>query len=147
VSTPRCRTSGLEVWLGVGGGGGQTGGIAYPMEFTNVSSHRCHLFGYPGVSAQKNGGQLGSPARRNAAVAPTTVTLSPGATAHTVLQITDVSALANCKPVVADELLVYPPGAVSAADIPFRFKACSATGPRFLSVEVVQKRVGVPGHL
>jgi hypothetical protein len=147
VSTPRCRTGALEVWLGIGGGGGQTGGTAYPMEFTNVSSHRCHLYGYPGVSALRNGGQIGSAAQRNAAVAPTTVTLSPGATAHTMLQITDVSALPNCKPVTADELQVYPPGAFSAAEIPFRFKACSATGPRFLSVEVVQKRVGVRGHL
>jgi hypothetical protein len=147
LSTPRCRTGALEVWLGIGGGGGQTGGTAYPLEFTNVSSHRCHLYGYPGVSALRNGGRLGSAAQRNAAFAPTTVTLPPGATAHTMLQITDVSALPNCNPVTADELQVYPPGAFSAAEIPFRFKACSAAGPRYLSVEVVQKRVGVPGHL
>ncbi len=146
-TTPRCRTNGLEVWLGIGGGGGTTGSIVYPLELTNVTGHRCELFGYPGVSALKNGSQVGSAARRDPAHAATTVTLGPGATAHTQLQITDVSALAGCKPVTADELEVYPPGAFSAAEIPFRFKACSATGPRFLSVQVVQRRVGVPGHL
>ena len=50
------------------------------------------------------------------------------------------------RPVTADGLTVYPPGAVSAAQIPFRFRACSAKGPVFLSVTPVQPRVGVPGH-
>src|SRR5689334_1064469 len=31
-TTPRCTTGGLEVWLGVGGGGGAAGSITYPME-------------------------------------------------------------------------------------------------------------------
>ena len=74
------------------------------------------------------------------------MTLAAGATAHTVLQIIDVSALPGCKPVTADGLKVYPPGAVTAAQIPFRFRACSAAGPVFLSVQTVQPRVGVPGH-
>jgi hypothetical protein len=65
-----------------------------------------------------------------------------------VLQIADVSAFpaSNCKPVAAGGLTVYPPGAVNAAQIPFRFRACSAKGPRFLEVEPVQPRVGIPGH-
>jgi len=146
TTTPRCSTGGLEVWLGIGGGG-TTGSIVYPLELTNVTGHRCHLYGYPGVSALKNGSQVASAARRNPAHAAATVTLGPGATAHTQLQITDVSALAGCKPVTADEREVYPPGAFNAAEIPFRFRTCSATGPRFLSVQVVQRRVGVPGHL
>jgi len=47
---------------------------------------------------------------------------------------------------VANGLTVYPPGAFTAAQIPFRFRACSAAGPAFLSVQVVLPRVGVPGH-
>jgi hypothetical protein len=146
ATTPRCHTRALAVWLGVGAGGGQAGSTVYPVELTNISGRRCQLYGYPGVSARVGAHQAGSAARRNGAVAPRTVTLAPRATAHTLLQITDVSALPGCKPVTADGLRVYPPGAVTAAQIPFRFRACSATGPVFLSVQTVQPRVGVPGH-
>ena len=65
AATPRCTTAALEVWLGVGGGGGQAGSVSYPMELTNVSGHTCHLFGFPGVSAEAAGHQLGSAARRD----------------------------------------------------------------------------------
>ena len=94
------------------------------------------------------GNHLASAARRDHSAPEQTVTLRAGATAHTVLRITDVSAFpaASCRPVTADGLTVYPPGAVSAAQIPFRFRACSAKGPVFLSVTPVQPRVGVPGH-
>ena len=120
ATTPRCTTAGLEVWLGVGGGGGQAGSIAYPMEFTNVSGHACHLFGFPGVSAEVAGHQAGSAARRDHSAPEQTVTLRAGATAHTVLQIADVSAFpaSSCKPVTADGLTVYPPGAFNAGPDP-----------------------------
>ena len=78
ATTPRCHTRGLAVWLGVGNGGAQAGSNAYPVEFTNISGTRCQLYGYPGVSAQLGGQQAGSPARRNRAVAPRTVTLAAG---------------------------------------------------------------------
>src|SRR6266480_4724835 len=72
ATTPRCTTAALEVWLGVGGGGGQAGSIAYPIEFTNVSGHACHLYGFPGVSAEVAGHRVGSAARRDHAVVPQT---------------------------------------------------------------------------
>jgi hypothetical protein len=146
TTTPRCGTRALEVWIGVGGGGGQAGGIAYPLEFTNVTDHACYLQGFPGVSAQLNGHQVGSAAQRDHAVAPQLVTLPAGKTAHAMLTITDVSALSGCNPVTADGLGVYPPDAFAAADVPFRFRACSTAGPSFLSIQVVEPRVGVPGH-
>ncbi len=147
-TTPRCKTPGLSVWLGVGSGGGQAGGIVYPLEFTNVSGHTCQLYGFPGVSAERAGNQLGSAAGRDHAVPARTVTLRNRATAHTFLQITDVSAFppASCNAVTADGITVYPPGARTAAEIPFRFRACSSKGPVFLSVKTVQPRVGIPGR-
>ena len=45
-AVPRCTTRGLEVWLGVGGGGAAAGSTFYPMEFSNVSRHTCQLFGF-----------------------------------------------------------------------------------------------------
>lgn len=148
VATPRCTTAGLAVWLGLGGGGGQTGAVAYPVEFTNISGHACHLYGFPGVSAELAGHQVGSAAGRDGSAPEQTVTLGAGATAHALLRITDVSAFpaSRCRPVTAGGLTVYPPGAFTAAQIPFRFSACSAAGPVFLSVRPVQPRVGVPGH-
>lgn len=147
-TTPRCKTSGLSIWLGVGSGGGQAGSIVYPLEFTNVSGHTCQLFGFPGVSAERAGSQVGSAAGRDHSLPARTVTLRNRATAHTRLQITDVSAFppTSCNAVTADGLTVYPPGARTAAEIPFRFRACSAKGPVFLSVKTVQPRVGIPGR-
>ena len=144
--TRACSTSRLEVWLGVGEGGAAAGSTYYPLEFTNTSSRNCRLFGFPGVSAVANG-QLGSPARRNRAHPTQTITLLPGATAHTVLQIVDVGNFSpsKCKPADASDLRVYPPGQFSAAEIPFGFRACSAKGPIFLSVEPIQPGIGIPG--
>ena len=146
-TTPRCKTRSLSVWLGVGSGGGQAGGIVYPLEFTNVSGHTCQLYGFPGVSAERAGGQVGSAAGRDHSLPARAVTLRNRATAHTFLQITDVSAFppASCNAVTADGITVYPPGARTAAEIPFRFRACSAKGPVFLSVKTVQPRIGIPG--
>ena len=147
ATTARCATSALAVWIGLGEGGATAGSTFYPLELTNVSSHACHLFGFPGVSAFA-GHQLGSPAQRNRAVPEHTVTLAPGETAHTVLQITDVGNFSSsqCGPVTATELKVIPPDERSAAGVPFSFRACSKAGPIFLTVQPVQPGVGVPGY-
>lgn len=145
-TTQACSTSGLEVWLGLGEGGAAAGSTYFPLEFTNTSNRRCTLFGFPGVSAVSSG-QLGSPASRNRSRPTYHVTLAPGATAHTILQITDVGNFSpgTCKPADATTLRVYPPGQFTAAEIPFSFRACSAKGPGFLSVEPIQPGVGIPG--
>jgi hypothetical protein len=147
TATPRCTSGNLEVWLGLGAGGAAAGSSYYPLEFTNVSGHSCHLTGYPGVSAWSSH-QLGSPAARVPSGSITPVTLRAGATGHALLQITDVSNLspASCKPARASQLKVYPPGAFHALLVPFRFSACSLAGPIFLNVAPLQPRVGVPGH-
>jgi hypothetical protein len=144
--TQTCSTSDLAVWLGLGEGGAAAGSTYYPLELTNISSHRCRLFGFPGVSAVA-GRQLGSPAQRNRAHPTYRVALVPGATAHTTVQIVDVGNFpaAKCRPAQATTLRVYPPDQRSAAEIPFSFRACSAKGPAFLSVEPIQPGVGVPG--
>ena len=147
ASTARCATSALAVWLGVGEGGSTAGSTFYPLELTNISSHACHLFGFPGVSAWR-GHLLGSPAQRNHAVPEHTVTLLPGETAHTVVQITDAGnfSRSQCAPVTAFGLKVIPPGETTSAGVPFSFRACSKAGPVFLTVRPVQTGVGVPGY-
>jgi hypothetical protein len=147
ASTLRCPTAALAVWIGVGEGGATAGSTFYPLELTNVSSRVCHLFGFPGVSGFA-GHQLGSPAQRNHAVPEHTVTLAPGETAHTVVQITDVGnfSASQCKPVLATGLKVIPPDERTSAGVPFSFRACSKTGPTYLSIEPIQPGVGVPGY-
>lgn len=147
ASAPRCTTAALEIWLGLGEGGGVAGGLYYPMEFTNVGSATCSLDGFPGVSAW-NGSQLGSPASRDRSVAPSTVLLRPGATGHTLLKLADVGVFPpdRCRPQTATALRVFPPGSRSAAFIPYTFQACSLTGPIFMTVQALQTGVGVPGH-
>ena len=147
-SVPRCTTASLEAWLGVGAGGAAAGSISYPLELSNVSGHTCRLYGFPGVSAVAAGHQAWTAAGRDQSAPATTVTLRPGTTVHSVLRITDVGVFAPsaCKPVTADGLRVFAPGAFRSTTIPFRFRACSAKGPVFLHVTAVQPRVGVPGH-
>ena len=147
AATPRCTTANLAVWLGLGEGGDTAGSTYYPLELTNVSKQACHLRGFPGVSAWR-GHLLGSPAQRSRAVPEHTVTLLPGETAHTVLQITDVSnfSRSQCAPATAFGLKVIPPDETTSAGVPFSFRACSKAGPVFLSVRAVEPRVGIPGH-
>lgn len=147
VSVPRCPTAALEVWLGLGEGGGVAGGVDDPLEFTNVGAAACYLYGYPRVSAW-TGAPLGSPAGRDPAVAPTTVILRPGATGHTLLKLVDLGVFSpdQCAPQTATALRVFPPGSRSASFIPYTFQGCSLTGPIFMTVQAVQKGLGVPGH-
>jgi Domain of unknown function (DUF4232) len=147
AATPRCTSANLAVWLGLGEGGGTAGSTYYPLELSNISKHACHLRGFPGVSAWR-GHLLGSPAQRSGAVPEHTVTLLRGETAHTVLQIADVSnfARSKCAPVTAFGLKVIPPDETTSAGVPFNFRACSKAGPVFLSVRAVEPGVGIPGY-
>jgi hypothetical protein len=136
AATPRCTTPGLVVWLDTQGSGA-AGSVYYRLELTNLSGHTCALYGYPGVSAVGlRGRQLGSPASRDRARAPGQVVLAPGATATATLRIVEAGTFeaAACHVVTAAGLRVYPPGATVSKVVPFPFRACSRSGPPFLSV-------------
>ena len=144
---PRCGTGALTAWLGIPGDG-YAGGTSYQLELSNTSSHACSLYGYPGVSALGPGGhQLGRAAGRGPASASRLVTLGRGATAHAVLQITDVTAFppSSCGETTAVALRVYPPGATRSLEIPFTFQACGQSGPVYLHVGTTKGGTGIPG--
>jgi hypothetical protein len=141
LGTPQCATSGLVVWMDTRGDG-TAGSTYYKLKLTNLSGHACTLFGYPGVSAVNLAGhQLGRAAARNHARTPHTVTLANGATAIAVLQITNVDnfAASACHPVTAAGLRVYPPNRTASKVVPFPFRACSSSGPVYLSVQAVRR--------
>ncbi|MGH3258610.1 MAG: DUF4232 domain-containing protein [Streptosporangiaceae bacterium] len=150
-----CATSGLEAWLGLGTTGsppgtGQRPQLAavttYTLEFTNVSSRACSLFGYPEVTAYA-GAQVGSAAADDTSVRPQPVMLEPGATAHSVLRITGTGRFqsAACAQVTAPELRVMLPDQAHPAFVAVRLAVCSRKGPEFMSVQPIQPRPGIPG--
>lgn len=143
--TPRCTHADLAVWVGVGGGEAAAGHLYYPLEFSNISGHTCHLLGYPGVSAY-NRHQVGRAAGRTGATPPT-VTLAPRQSGHTTLALTNVGVFdpAVCKPTTAAELHVYPPGARDFIEVPFEVGACRSRAVTYMEVDPVQPRVGIPG--
>ena len=143
---PACTAADLGAWVAVTQGNGAAGSIYYPLQFTNLSRHACAMRGFPGVSAiDRNGHQLGSPARWDRAVQARTVVLAPGATAHTILQYSDatVTTAPGCRPTFSTfELRVYPPGQYRATYAAFGLEACSHAGPVYLSVEPIRPGVG-----
>jgi Domain of unknown function (DUF4232) len=142
AATAKCTAAQLEVWLGLGEGGGTLGSVFYPLEFSNTSRHACTLNGFPGVSAIGSGGhQIGPAASRNGQHHGT-VTLSPGRTAHVILRIVDAGALCSSS-VTAVALKVFPPGATGSDFVPFSFQACAHRG--VLVVGPVHSGVGIPG--
>jgi hypothetical protein len=142
AAAARCTTAHLEIWFGLGLGGGTAGSTYYPLEFSNVGHQACTLNGYPGVSGfGSNGAQVGPAATRKTG-SHGTVTLAPSATAHALLRVVDAGAL--CSPsVTAAGLKVFPPGATRSQPIPFSFAACSNRG--VLIVGPVRGGVGIPG--
>ena len=141
-----CATSQLRVWYGEPAGAA-AGSTYIPLEFSNTGTTDCALDGYPGVSGvTAAGAQLGTPASRNAILTPSNVVLTPGATAHVILQMVDVYNYPSttCVPTAAYGLRVYPPNNTASVVLPIAFEACSASGPNYLSVDVVNAGVGIP---
>jgi hypothetical protein len=153
TGTP-CAAPGLEAWVGLATTGSppgtgrhpQLGGTAYTLEFTNVSSRVCSLYGYPEVSAYADA-RIGSAAVDDTAVRPQPVTLQPGATAHSVLRIIGPASFqpTACAQVTVPGLQVMLPDQGRPSFVPIRLAACSKTGPEFMSVQPIEPRPGIPG--
>jgi hypothetical protein len=156
-----CPTSGLQAWLGLGstatpatGPGASAAGIQaaggtyYTLEFTNVSHRACSLYGYPEVAAYAVS-QIGGAAVHDTSIRPQSVTLQPGATAHSVLRVADAagSQPAACVQVIAQELRVTLPDQQGRASyVPVHIPVCAQNGHVSLSVQAIQARPGIPGY-
>ena len=67
ATAPRCSAADLEVWVAADQSNGAAGTVSYPLEFTNISTHTCTLFGHPSPTRQPRGlGHLGRAAHRAA---------------------------------------------------------------------------------
>jgi hypothetical protein len=145
ASVPACTAADLGAWVAITQGNGAAGSVYYPLQFTNLSRHACAMRGFPGVSAlDRAAHQLGVPAGRDHAVPVRTVVLAPGATAHSVLRLSDVVlSTAACHPVYsAIELRIYPPNERQSTLAAYDLGACAHAGPVYLHVGPVQAGVG-----
>jgi hypothetical protein len=124
---PTCQPSALHLTLGLSQG--TAGSVYQVIDFTNISSAACTMFGYPGASfvTGRGGSQIGATATRNPASAPRLVTLAPGQVANSVLQVIDAGNYPkrDCLPVSVDWLQIYPPGDFSALYLRYSTQACS----------------------
>jgi hypothetical protein len=153
-SAPACSTADLSATVNTSPGGAAAGSTYYPLNLTNTSKSSCYLYGYPGVSfvTAPSGSLIGQPASRNPAVAPSTVILSPGGTAHVTVQVVDALnySKSDCKPVTAHWLKVFPPGQFTALYIKFSATTCSVPLPAKLgsplSVTTAKGGEGQPGQ-
>ena len=133
-----CATTGLK--LTVGAANGAAGTIFYPLDFTNTSGSACTMFGYPGVAfvSSPGGSQIGAPANRRAAAAPTVITVAPGATAHATLAVSDVLIGNNCKhQQQVNWVQVYPPDQFSALSAQLSRPGCADKSLVTMGVTIV----------
>lgn len=108
------------------------GSTYYPIDFTNASGATCRLDGFPAAwFATSAGRRIGDAAYWDHGVSTRPVRLTPGATAHAWLQVTDAANFPAkaCRPVTAHMLLIRAPGAAGTSLVRRAFPACAAAMP------------------
>jgi hypothetical protein len=129
TGTPRCHSGDLKVTRAYGDGA--TGHYSVNLRFTNKSSHTCTLSGYPGVSwvAGDAGKQVNDPFKREGGTKKT-ITVKPGATAHSMLLEVQHAFIEDktCKPTDVRGYRIYPPDETASIFVSAPEKVCSAKG-------------------
>lgn len=143
VDVPACRTQDLNRTLVRDGGA--AGSTYYILRFTNLSIRACSLRGFPGVSADAGGHQIGSAATWVLSPIPKrTLILQPRASVHTQVRIVNAGnyPAATCRRTAATALKIYPPNNTEPVWTPARFVACANPAVHLLSVWPVQAGPG-----
>ena len=126
AGTEACANGSLQVNLGPAQG--YAGGVYRAIDFTNTSGASCTLYGYPGVSLVSGSyAQIGLAAKRTTTEQAKPITLAPGATGNTLLQIVNTRNFpaATCSPALATELRIYPPDQTAAVYLPDSSQGCT----------------------
>lgn len=138
-----CPTRSLQVKLGAGQG---TAGSVYTViDFTNISSVTCTLYGYPGVSLA--GGtpvkQIGRAANEDPTTPRQLVTLQPNVTGSALLRIVDAGNFpaSRCDMVTSRYLQIYPPNQTTPVYLRYKTQAC-AKPVNLLTIDVVKPGSG-----
>jgi hypothetical protein len=138
-----CPTRSLRVKLGVSQG--TAGSVYTTIDFTNISTVTCTLYGYPGVSltSGKPVKQIGRAATENPATPRELVTLQPTVTGNALLQIVAAGNYPpnRCGPVTSHYLQIYPPNQTTPVLLQYKVQAC-AKPVHLLTVDVVKPGSG-----
>ena len=146
---PACKTSGLDIWAATNRGSSYAGGYYDTIYLTNMSGHRCTLFGHAGVSTVRlSGKEIGSTAGW-VGPAATLVTLAPDATAAILVHVGDpanygTTCLHSGRVPLAAGLRVYPPDQSISKVAPLPVLACYRHGPVWMHVGPVHGPVVLP---
>jgi hypothetical protein len=141
-ATPQCSTGQTYVWFALAPSGA-AGTIYYPVEFSNVSSRTCWLYGYPAVTGLNSRGRAIGPSAGHYIAPRRKVTLKPGQTAHALLGIVEAGIIGGCRSATGSALGVIPPSAKRQQVVSdFSFPAC--TNKVYMRVYPVQAGIGVP---
>jgi hypothetical protein len=138
-----CPTRYLRAKLGLSQGAAGT--VYQVIDFTNIGTVTCTLYGYPGVALA--GGspvtQIGLAASEDPATPRELVTLAPGAVANALLRIAQAANFParKCGPTPATYLQIYPPNQTTPIYLAYQATAC-AKHLRILSVQVVKPGSG-----
>ena len=139
-----CATRDLKVK--VANTEGAAGSVYQNIEFTNVGSTTCSLYGYPGVSLGTGMpfNQIGAAATRSTTASPTVITLSPGQTANALLRVTQAMNYpqAKCAPTKTTYLQIFPPNQTTALYLTYAATGCTSTSVNLLTIGVVQAGAG-----
>jgi hypothetical protein len=141
---PGCATRDLKATVGIAQGA--AGSVYQVIDFTNIGTASCSLYGYPGIALA--GGspvtQIGAAASRSPQAGPALVTLKPGGVANTLLRITQAQnyPTSKCSPMASTYLQIYPPNQTTPIYLGYKSTGCSATGVNLLTVSVVQSGAG-----
>jgi hypothetical protein len=122
----QCSFNDLTVSFGQPNGA--AGHTYFALDFRNIGTAACTLYGFPGVSFLTSGNTvIGSVTSREGNEAPATVNLQPGGFAVASLAVTDPSIPPCSGSVVPLSVRVYPPGSFSADFIPITgLSVCSS---------------------
>lgn len=138
-----CATRDLRVKLGLSQGA--AGSTYTNIDFTNIGTTTCTLYGYPGVSLAGGSpvAQIGQAADEDQATPRRLVTLAPGDVANALLRI--VNALnfpaTRCHPVQSTYLQIFPPNQTTPVYLAYSTNAC--TKPvHLLTIDVVKPGSG-----
>lgn len=141
---PACASRDLKATVGTAQGA--AGSVYQTIDFTNIGTSSCSLYGYPGVALA--GGspvtQIGAAASRSTAGAPSLVSLAAGATANTLVQITEAENYpsSRCAPKASTYLQIYPPNQTTPIYLAYKSMGCSSTKVKLLTVSVMQAGKG-----
>jgi hypothetical protein len=145
ASTPQCKASSIEVWLGLNPDGAAAGSVWYPIEFTNngFGTHTCYLAGKPTIFAVNAKGQRVGPVLKGTTRGKKII-LKVGQSAYTRIGIVDSGIVGGCTATTAAGLEVTPPGQSVAQPIAsFTFPACK-NNKQFMFDLTLAGGIGIP---